>query len=155
MHIKVLQQEYFPTVIDVTIYSYSSYLILKFFTCWCEKIHKDTQKKHRCKEVSSSYPPLPPCIRAVINHVLRTRKLAHWMKLCNNQSVIFLPALRRSIRVLHNADSNTPVTQGKNDLDRYLEHNLDSDLDCDPEDVPVYTGHSSFNTSHYTLLYIV
>ena len=41
--------------------------------------------------------------------------------------------------------SNTPSTQSKN-----------CNLDRDPEDVPVYTGHAFFNTTkHITLLFIV
>ena len=38
----------------------------------------------------------------------------------------------------------------------YLDCNLDCDLDSDIEDVPVYTGHSLFNTTkHITFLFIV
>ena len=41
-------------------------------------------------------------------------------------------------------------------LDRYLDSNLDCYLDRDPEGVPVYTGHSLFNTTkRVTLLSIV
>ena len=39
---------------------------------------------------------------------------------------------------------NTPFTRSKNYLDRYLDCNLDRD----PEVVPVYTGHSLFNTTN-------
>ena len=50
------------------------------------------------------------------------------------------------------AVSNTPFTRRKN----YLNRDLDSNLDCDPEVVPVYTGHSLFNTTkRITLLLIV
>ena len=46
----------------------------------------------------------------------------------------------------------TPFTQSKN----YLDRNLKYDLDYDREDVCVYTGHSSFNTTkRITLLVIV
>ena len=49
-----------------------------------------------------------------------------------------------------------PFTRSKNYLDRYLDRNLDSDVDRDNEDVPVYTGHSLFNTTKpITLLSIV
>ena len=45
---------------------------------------------------------------------------------------------------LPNLHSNNPFTPSKN----YLDH--------DPEDVPIYTGHSLFNTTkHITLLFIV
>ena len=39
----------------------------------------------------------------------------------------------------------------------YMEQNyLDRNLDCNPKDVPVYTGHSLFNTTkRITLLFIV
>ena len=48
--------------------------------------------------------------------------------------------------------SNTPFTRSKNDLDLYLDRNRD----CDPENVPVYTGHSLFNTTkRITSLFIV
>ena len=37
----------------------------------------------------------------------------------------------------------------------HLDRNLDCNLDSDPEDVPVYTGHSLFNTTkRITLLFI-
>ena len=50
----------------------------------------------------------------------------------------------------------TPFTQSKNYLDRDLDSNLDCNLDRDPEVVPVYTGHSLFNTTkRITLLFIV
>ena len=51
--------------------------------------------------------------------------------------------------------SNTPFTRSKNYLDRDLDSNLDSDLDSDPEDVPIYTRHSLFNTTkRIALLFI-
>ena len=40
-----------------------------------------------------------------------------------------------------------PFTRSKNILDRDLDSNLNSDLDLDPEDVPVYTRHSLFNST--------
>ena len=41
-------------------------------------------------------------------------------------------------------------------LDRVLDCDLDCDLDRDPEDLPVYIGHSLFNTTkRITLLLIV
>ena len=40
---------------------------------------------------------------------MRTCKLAHWIKLWNNQSAIFLPAFGRSIEILHNDDSYSQV----------------------------------------------
>ena len=50
----------------------------------------------------------------------------------------------------------TPFIRSKNYLDRDLDCNLDCDLDRDPEDVPVYTGHSLLNTTkRITLLFIV
>ena len=52
--------------------------------------------------------------------------------------------------------TNTPFTQTKNYLDRDLDSNLDCYLDRDPDDVPLYTGHSLFNsTKCTTLLFIV
>ena len=58
--------------------------------------------------------------------------------------------------MLEQTRSNTLFILSKNYLDRNLDHKLDFDLDCDPEDVPVYTGHSLFNTTkHITLLFIV
>ena len=46
----------------------------------------------------------------------------------------------------------TTFARSKNDLDR----DLDSNLDRDPEDIPVYTSHSLFNiTKRITLLFIV
>ena len=42
---------------------------------------------------------------------------------------------------------NTQFSRSKNYLDRNLDCNSYSDLDHDPEDVPVYTGHSLFNTT--------
>ena len=45
-----------------------------------------------------------------------------------------------------------PFTRSKN----YLGSDLDFDLDRDPDDVPVYTGHSFCNTTKCTtLLFIV
>ena len=45
-----------------------------------------------------------------------------------------------------------PVCTGHN----YLDRDLDSNLERDPEDVPVYMGHSLFNTTkRITLLFIV
>ena len=45
-----------------------------------------------------------------------------------------------------------PVYTGHN----YLDRDLDSNLERDPEDVPVYMGHSLFNTTkRITLLFIV
>ena len=50
----------------------------------------------------------------------------------------------------------TPFTGSKNYLDHYLDRNLDTDLGHNPEDVPIYTGHSLFNTTKcITLLFIV
>ena len=50
----------------------------------------------------------------------------------------------------------TPFIRSKNYLDHDLDHNLDCNLDCDPEDVPIYTGHSLINTTEpITLLIIV
>ena len=50
----------------------------------------------------------------------------------------------------------TPFTWSKNYLDRDLDSNLDYNLDRDPKVVPVYTGHSLFNTTKgITLLFIV
>ena len=47
---------------------------------------------------------------------------------------------------------DTPFTRSKN----YLDRKLDCNLDRDPEDVPVNTGHSLFNiTKCITLLFIV
>ena len=47
-------------------------------------------------------------------------------------------------------------TLSKNYLDHDLDSNLDCNLDWDPDDVPVYTGHSLFNTTkRITLLFIV
>ena len=58
------------------------------------------------KYASSSYPQPPNfCMEAVIDRVMITCKLAHWMKQPYNQSAILLPAFGRSIRVLHNAYS--------------------------------------------------
>ena len=52
--------------------------------------------------------------------------------------------------------SYTLFTRSKNYLDRYLDRNLDTNLDCDPEDAPIYTGDSLFNTTKcITLLFIV
>ena len=45
--------------------------------------------------------------------------------------------------------------RSKNDLDGNLDSNLDCDLDGNPEDVPVYTGHSLNTTKRITLLFIV
>ena len=46
----------------------------------------------------------------------------------------------------------TSFTWSKN----YLDRDLDWYLDCDPDDVPVYTGYSLFNTTKcITLLFIV
>ena len=54
---------------------------------------------------------------------------------------------------MHRKDTN--YTE-KNDLDHDLDCNLDCYLDLDPEDAPVYTGHSLFNiTKSVTLLFIV
>ena len=41
----------------------------------------------------------------------------------------------------------TPLTLSKNYLDQVLERNLDCDLDRNPEDVPIYYGHSLFNST--------
>ena len=50
----------------------------------------------------------------------------------------------------------TPFTRRKNNLDHDLDTNLDCYQDRDPEDVPVYMGHSLLNTSkNNTLLFIV
>ena len=46
-------------------------------------------------------------------------------------------------------------SQSKNYLDCNLGHNQDCNLDCDPEDVPVYMGDSLFNTKRIVLLFIV
>ena len=49
-----------------------------------------------------------------------------------------------------------PITWSKNGLDRDLGCSLVCDLDSDPDDVPVYTGHSLLNTTKcITLLFIV
>ena len=49
-----------------------------------------------------------------------------------------------------------PVYTEQNYLDRDQDCNLDCKLDCQPEDVPVYTGHSLFNTTkRVTLFFIV
>ena len=45
------------------------------------------------------------CTEAVIDRVMITRMLAHWMKPRYNKSAILLPAFGRSIRVIHNAYS--------------------------------------------------
>ena len=42
---------------------------------------------------------------------------------------------------------STPFTQSKN--------YLDCNLDCDPEDVPVYTGHPLFNTTKLIMLLFI
>ena len=48
-----------------------------------------------------------------------------------------------------------PFTRSKNYLDRDLDCNLYCDLDHDPEDEPIYTGHSLFTTTkHITLFFI-
>ena len=53
-------------------------------------------------------------------------------------------------------DTIIPFTRSKDYLDRDFESNLDYNLDCDPEVVRVYTGHSLFNTTKcITLLFIV
>ena len=52
--------------------------------------------------------------------------------------------------------NDTPFTLSKTYLDCDLDSNLDCNLDRDPEVVPVYTGHSLFNTTKcITLLLIV
>ena len=52
--------------------------------------------------------------------------------------------------------THSPFTRSKTYLDRDLDSNLDCHLDRDPEVVPVYTGHSLFNTTkRITLLFIV
>ena len=60
---------------------------------------------------SSTLHPRQQAANTAINVVFylidRTWMLAHWIKSCNNQSAIFLPAFRRSIRILHNADSKS------------------------------------------------
>ena len=37
----------------------------------------------------------------------------------------------------------------------YLDHDLDCDLSSNPENVPIYTGYSLFNTMYIILLLIV
>ena len=37
----------------------------------------------------------------------------------------------------------------------YLDSNLDCDLDLDPEDLPVYTRHSLFNTTKRITLFLI
>ena len=52
--------------------------------------------------------------------------------------------------------TSNPFTRSKNYLYCDLDSNLDCNLDHDPEDVPVYTGHSLFHTTkRITLLFIV
>ena len=43
--------------------------------------------------------------------------------------------------------SYAPFIWSKNDLDR--------NLDCDPEDVPIHTGHSLFNTTKCITLFFM
>ena len=52
--------------------------------------------------------------------------------------------------------TNNPFTRSKNYLDHDLDCNLHCNLDRHPEDVPIYKGHSLFNTTKgITLMFIV
>ena len=58
--------------------------------------------------------------------------------------------------MIWNTTSITPFTRSKNYLDRDLDSKIDCDLNRDPEDVTVYTGHSILKTTkRITLLFIV
>ena len=73
--------------------------------------------------------------------------------------VLFPDKKFKTVLSSHNNDiyirsdvSNTPFTRSTN----YLDRDLDSNLDRDPEVVPVYTGYSVFKTTkRITLLFIV
>ena len=50
---------------------------------------------------ASSYPQAPnKYTEAVIDHVMRTCRLAHWIEPRNNQSAIFFPVFGRSVRTI-------------------------------------------------------
>ena len=56
---------------------------------------------------------------------------------------------RKTSKVFHHKKIFYPIyTEQKNYLDCDLDLNLVRNRECDPEDVPIYTGHSLFNTTN-------
>ena len=79
--------------------------------------------------------------------MLSTVLLGHWPAQGSSH-----PARSRKVNTQPHPYSNTLFTRSKN----YLDCDLDCNLDHDPEDVPIYTGQSLFNTTkRITLFFIV